>query len=307
MKQIFFLFALILVACTGNQNNTTVNAKPENQIEFILSELNNPASDYVLVAAHRGDWRNWPENSLEAIEAVIAMGVDIVEIDLAMTSDSILILMHDRTLNRTTNGKGLIAEIPFDSIAGMNLKLQHGVVSHYKIPTLEDALKVCKDRIVINIDKGYDYYDQVMALLEKYDMVDQVLIKGSKKPQTVNAKFGGYTHNMLYMPIIDYRRATAPELFSLYKNENKAQLAYEIVWDTITPEVEQTFRQVVSGGSKLWTNSLWASLCGGLDDDAAMANPDLIYGKHLEYGATIIQTDRPELLINYLQSKGKHN
>ena len=66
--------------------------------------------------------------------------------------------------------------------------------------------------------------------------------------------------------------------------------------------------KVVASGSKLWVNSLWASLCGGLDDDAAFdGNAAEIYGKLVDMGATMIQTDRPELLISYLRSRGLHD
>ena len=130
-------------------------------------EIHNPASKKVLVACHRGDWRNWPENSLAAIESVIGMGADIVEIDLALTSDSVLVVCHDRTLNRTTTGKGLIAEIPYDSIQRCFLKSGHGVATSHRMPTLREALELCKDRIVVNIDKGYQYYDLVQRLSEE--------------------------------------------------------------------------------------------------------------------------------------------
>lgn len=73
--------------------------------------------------AHRGDWRNFPENSLEAIDNAVKMGVDIVELDVQRTKDGVLILMHDRTLDRTTTGKGYIAETNMEDIRKLNLKM----------------------------------------------------------------------------------------------------------------------------------------------------------------------------------------
>ena len=105
MKKLLILFACLplLGACTQTEPVSG------NRAAAIVAEIHNPRSKYVVVASHRGDWRNWPENSLAAIESVIGMGADIVEIDLALTSDSVLVVCHDRTLNRTTTGKGLIA------------------------------------------------------------------------------------------------------------------------------------------------------------------------------------------------------
>lgn len=67
----------------------------------LLQEGNNS----VLVVSHRADWRNAPENSLQAIRNCIEMGVDMVEIDLKKTKDGHLILMHDKTIDRTKIGR----------------------------------------------------------------------------------------------------------------------------------------------------------------------------------------------------------
>ena len=75
-----------------------------------------------------------------------------------------------------------------------------------------------------------------------------------------------------------------------------------------TAECNACMKRIVDGGSKLWVNSLWSSLCGGLDDDKAFeGGPAAIYGKLIDMGATLIQTDRPELLISYLRSRGLHD
>ena len=78
----------------------------------IVAEIHDPASKYVVVASHRGDWRNYPENSIPAIESVIRMGVDIMELDLKLTKDSVLVLCHDHTIDRTTTGRDVCATSP---------------------------------------------------------------------------------------------------------------------------------------------------------------------------------------------------
>ena len=303
-KLLIFAAALSGAAC-GEQAGTPTAA---NRAEAIVAEIHNPSSRKVLVACHRGDWRNYPENSLAAIESVIGMGADIVEIDLAQTSDSVLVVCHDRTLNRTTTGKGLIAEIPYDSVQRCFLKSGHGVATSHRMPTLREALELCKDRIVVNIDKGYQYYDLVQRLSEELGVTGQLLIKGKSPVADVAAKFSRYEHNMMYMPIIDILKPKGQALFAEYREKGIVPLAYEICWDRPAPEVETCMREVVAGGSKLWVNSLWASLCGGLDDDRAFeGDPAAVYGKLVDMGATMIQTDRPELLISYLRSRGLHD
>lgn len=68
------------------------------------------AQNTVMVVAHRGDWRNAPENSVPAFTNAAAMGVDVVELDLNKTKDGVVIIMHDQTIDRTTNGKGKPAD-----------------------------------------------------------------------------------------------------------------------------------------------------------------------------------------------------
>ena len=64
---------LMAVSCSPRQDEQQY----ANRAEKILAEINNPESDYVVVISHRGDWRNYPENSIPAIESVIRMGVDM--------------------------------------------------------------------------------------------------------------------------------------------------------------------------------------------------------------------------------------
>ena len=298
MKSLLILFGAAALLCScASQPEPAAGRRTDR----ILAELHDPASKKVLVVSHRGDWRNWPENSIPAIESVIRMGVDIMELDLKLTKDSVLVLCHDKTIDRTTSGKGRVCDITYDSIRRCKLRRAHNVVTDdLRMPTLREALEVCKDRIVVNIDQGYEYYDLALAV------TDQVLIKGKRPAEVVAAKFAAYPHNMMYMPVIDILKPQGRELFEEYRKSEKQPLAYEVCWDEYTPEVEACMKRIVDGGSKLWVNSLWPSLCGGLNDDRAFrGETEEVYGRLLDMGATIIQTDRPELLIRYLESKGR--
>ena len=288
-------------------------AVAESRTDKLLRELNNPKSDYVFVISHRADWRNFPENSLEAIESAIQMGVDIVELDVHRTADGALVVCHDKTINRTTNGKGKISELTLDYIKSCYLRAGHNAVTHYKMPTLEEALDVCKGRVMINLDKAVNYYDQIMEMLVERKMADQVIMKSSKSPAAMREFFSKHKENMLYMPIINYNAARwekHKELFNDYLKTDLPFIAYEMCWDGSLPGEAKVFKKVVNSGKRLWINTLWGKLCGGKEngyyDDVAVGNEDKIYGKVLSYGASMIQTDRPQMLINYLESKGRH-
>ena len=118
-----------------------------------------------------------------------------------------------------------------------------------------------------------------------------------------------HERNMMYMPIIDIQKEAGKKLFNEYMETGTVPLAYEVCWRKMTPEVEDCFKKIINSGSKLWINTIWGSLCGYLDDDKALdcGDPALIYDQVVGYGASLIQTDRPEQLLTYLRSKGLHD
>lgn len=281
-----------------------------NRAEMIAAQIHNPNSKYVVVACHRGDWRNYPENSIPAIESIIRMGADIMELDLKLTKDSVLVLSHDWTIDRCTTGKGRVSDYTLDELKQFRLRRAHGVATDsLHICTLREALECCKDRICVNVDLGYEYYDMVLAITEELGVTDQILIKGKHSVASVAEKMAAHEHNMMYMPIIDIQKEQGQKLFQEYMDTKTVPLAYEVCWKKLTPEVSDCFKKVVESGSKLWVNTIWGSLCGYLDDDKALdcGDPAEVYDQVIALGASMIQTDRPEQLLNYLRKKGLHD
>ena len=281
-----------------------------NRAEMIAAQIHNPNSKYVVVACHRGDWRNYPENSIPAIESIIRMGADIMELDLKLTKDSVLVLSHDWTIDRCTTGKGRVSDYTLDELKQFRLRRAHGVATDsLHICTLREALECCKDRICVNVDQGYEYYDMVLAVTEELGVTDQILIKGKHSVATVAEKMAAHEYNMMYMPIIDIQKEQGQKLFQEYMDTKTVPLAYEVCWKKLTPEVSDCFKKVVESGSKLWVNTIWGSLCGYLDDDKALdcGDPAEVYDQVIALGASMIQTDRPEQLLNYLRKKGLHD
>jgi len=281
-----------------------------NRAEMIAAQIHNPNSKYVVVACHRGDWRNYPENSIPAIESIIRMGADIMELDLKLTKDSVLVLSHDWTIDRCTTGKGRVSDYTLDELKQFRLRRAHGVATDsLHICTLREALECCKDRICVNVDQGYEYYDMVLAITEELGVTDQILIKGKHSVASVAEKMAAHDHNMMYMPIIDIQKEQGQKLFQEYMDTKTVPLAYEVCWKKLTPEVSDCFKKVVESGSKLWVNTIWGSLCGYLDDDKALdcGDPAEVYDQVIALGASMIQTDRPEQLLDYLRKKGLHD
>ena len=302
------LTAIIAIAAMSCSHETVRYA---NRAEKILAQINDPQSEYVVVISHRGDWRNYPENSIPAIESVIRMGADIMELDVKMTKDSVLVLCHDKTINRTTNGKGQISDMTYDSLMTFRLKRGHGVATDtLRIPTLREALLCCKDRILVNVDHAYPYYKEILALTEELGVTGQVLMKGKSSLVQVEEDMSRFSSNLLYMPVIDINKVAGQTLFREYQEKDVVPMAYEVCWQQPGKDIEECVAQIHKTGSKLWVNTIWPSLCGGYgnDDDAAFdaSDPADVYGQYVKMGASMIQTDRPDLLIGYLRSIGRH-
>ncbi len=282
-------------------------AEDANRAAILRNKILNGDKSEVLVVAHRGDWRFAPENSIAAIEHSIATGVDIVELDLQMSKDSVLFVIHDSKLERTTTGKGRISDWTADSLKTLKLKNGAGIRTKHSLSTLEEVMNVAKGRVLVNLDKADRYFDQLMPVLEKTGTASQVIMKGGKPAATVDSLYGGYLDKVIYMPVIHFDKPGARELVEGFVNEFKPA-AYELVFSNDTDaEYVKQLRKRLDGNALIWYNTLWDTQCAGHDDDHALDNPDEAYGYLIDtLGAGIIQTDRAELLLNYLRSRSLH-
>ncbi len=296
------IISLLLVLITF----TAIAAEP-NRAEMLRQKILSGDTTEVLVVAHRGDWRYAPENSIAAIEHSIAVGVDVVELDLQLSKDSVLFVIHDSKLDRTTTGKGKISDWTADSLRTLKLKNGAGIRTMHSLPTLEEAMLTAKGRVLVNLDKADRYFDLLMPVLEKTGTTSQVIMKGAKPAAQVDSLYGAYLDKVIYMPVVNLNKPEARTLMEGYLNELKPA-AYELVYasdDEIEFPLE--LKDKLRGKALIWYNTLWDTLCGGHDDDRALTDPDAAFGFLVDnLGARIIQTDRAELLLNYLRSRSLH-
>lgn len=261
----------------------------------------------VLVTAHRGDWRYAPENSLPAIDNAIKMGVDIVELDVQRTKDGHYILMHDKTLDRTTTGSGLVSEWTLDSIQTLNLKNGCNIKTKEKVPTLEEALLHAKGKVMINLDKADRFFDEIYALLKKTGTTKQIIMKGNKSAEEVLNQFENYLQDVIYMPIVHLYREDAEKQIDTFIRELNP-VAFELLYRDDSETLPLKMKDKLFGKSLIWYNTLWDTMAGGHDDDMSLVDPDKGYGYLIDkLGARIIQTDRPGYLLDYLRKRGLHD
>ena len=291
------LFALLCI----------VQVMAQDRVEVIRKKLFSCDQSSVIVVAHRGDWRNYPENSLAAIDNAIKMGVDIVELDVQRTQDGVLILMHDPSLDRTTTGKGNVSEVTMDSIAKLKLKNGCAIRTIHKVPTLEEALIHAKGKIMINLDKADRFFDEVYALLEKTGTTNQIIMKGNKSFDKVKEQYGDYLKEVIYMPIVNLDKENAEEQIESFIKDMHP-VAFELLYKTDENPLPRKLKDSLKGRTLIWYNTLWDTMAGAHDDDASLQNFDKGYGYLIDVlGARMIQTDRPQFLLDYLRSRKLHD
>lgn len=131
----------------------------------------------ILVSGHRGGLaKMYPENSIEGLQNVLNHMPAIFEIDPRLTKDSVIVLMHDATLDRTTNAKGRLADYTWDELKDVRLKDHEGNITPYKIPRLEDVIVWSKGKTVINLDKKDVPLNMIADLIKKHEAQDHVML-----------------------------------------------------------------------------------------------------------------------------------
>jgi glycerophosphoryl diester phosphodiesterase len=139
------------------------------------------------VVAHRGYRAMYPENTLVAFEAAIGVNADMIELDVSLTRDRIPVVIHDNTLDRTTNGSGPVSEHTLAELKELDAGSWFSTkFSGEAIPTLEELLMSVKGRITVNIEIKPESFEspaipdgiesQICELVEKLEMGDSVLI-----------------------------------------------------------------------------------------------------------------------------------
>jgi glycerophosphoryl diester phosphodiesterase len=147
-----------------------------------LSSISRP-----LIVAHRGFRARYPENTLAAFQAAVEVGADMIELDVTLTRDRKLVVIHDDTLDRTTTGKGPVCEILLETVKRLDAGSWFDPrFAGAQIPTLEEVLDAVGKKILINIEIKPEAFEpdapldaverQVLALVQAKHLVDTVLI-----------------------------------------------------------------------------------------------------------------------------------
>jgi len=144
------LAVLMFASKLPAQELHVLNLKTVNDLHSFFRYTGN---DIMLIAGHRGGvLKGFSENSVPAFEEVLKHTPAFFEVDPRLTKDSVIVLMHDATLDRTTTGKGKLSDYTFAELQDIRLKDGLGNVTEYAIPTLSEVIKWARGKTILNLD-----------------------------------------------------------------------------------------------------------------------------------------------------------
>ena len=217
--------------------------------------------------AHRGFSGKYPENTMLAFRKAVEEGVDGIELDVQLTKDGEVVIIHDETIDRTTDGKGLVVSYTYDELRKFDASFKfRGQCGFNPIPTLREYFELVKDKnLVTNIElkTGLNEYfgieEKVWKLIEEYRLEDRVLISSFNhysvlrmKSIAPNLKYGLLTETW----IINAGKYTEdvgvecyhPHFFSMTAENVKELKEHNIEINVYTVNEEKDIRDMIEKG-----------------------------------------------------------
>ncbi len=231
--------------------------------------------------AHRGVSALIPENTLPAFAAALSLGADEIELDVRLTKDGRLIVCHDPTLERISDGRGDLGDYTLEELRGLNVGVKHGWQVGFCTP--EEAFEQLANRLTFNIhlkQHGEDGFiiRELVRLTEKYKAVDSVYFAGSPKE-------------------LEWMRRLAPDI---------KRFAIQLPEDTV--DIFTMAKQYDCSGVQLWLGMFDSELLGrlhaeGLTCNLFYADTEDDFKKYFGMGIDTLLTNRMDLAAIY---KRKH-
>jgi glycerophosphoryl diester phosphodiesterase len=328
-RSIFASLALVLAAMT------TPVAAEAGRTREILERLENANRwrDHVMIVAHRGGWKEdgairWAENSRAGVRHAIALGVEMVELDVRASKDGEYVVMHDDGLDRTTSCRGEVKQRTLAELKTCRLVIEGtGQATGEVVPTLAEMLALTRGDVLVNIDNklGPDHIAGMIAVARGLGMADEVIVKenvwSAERLAAIRAAVGAAGPDTRFMPIIADDAVEDPRFIETATAAFAADIVEMVAWRGERRELSENAGPLfgararavaVRGDWHLWVNTYpIVNLPSGFvargrgDELAVQAGfPEEVYGYWAERGATVIQTDEPKAAIEWLESNG---
>lgn len=255
----------------------------------------------ILVAAHRGTCGgNIIQNTCLSYENALLHGADMIEVDVVKSIDGVFYAFHNGVEKTVWGLDRDIFRMSSTEIERYPCKNELDIYVDQKVERLETILERFKGRCLINIDRSWFFWKEILEFLDQYQMYDQIVLKSPAEPEYLEL-LEQTGSPVMYMPIIRTR-----EGWELTERYQVNTVAVEVIFEHLEDDVVQPelLADIHKKGILLWVNALTLNdditLSALLDDNRAIMNGfDTAWGKLLDMGFDIIQTDWPALLKPY--------
>ena len=279
------------------------------------AEINQKLNDkfeqqQVLIAAHRGSWAgNIIQNSVGAYKAALAMGADMVETDMSMTTDGVIYSFHDRSEPRVFGVAQNIKTMTSTQVESYLTKNSLAEPCSRRVNRLTEVLDALNHGELINIDRSWFWFEPVLRILDQYpNVVSQAIIKAPLSARHVLETLNAHSIKYMFMPIC-YSLKDIEDALS-YPELNV--VGAELIAFTPQDELfgEEAVRFCHERSLYTWVNAITLgdvttkALYGCVDDDISiLQDPALGWGKLIDMGFDVLQTDWPAILRDYRRAK----
>jgi len=283
---LLLLIVLVITTQIACQSNNYITLKDTESLQEYLRWSSDKSS---IISAHRGGpMTGFPENCIETFENAMKYAPCMIECDVAKTRDSVLVMMHDNTLNRTTTSGGKIGDYSLAELKKIFLKDNEGNVTEYKIPTLGEVLDWARNKAIVQLD--------IKRSISAEEIVEIIREKNAES----------------YTIVITYNIEDAVKYHQLNPNivisasARSGDGVQRLLDSGIKPHCLVVFTGVyepsVDVYDMLHENGIMAILgtMGNLDRKAAK-NGMIVYKDLVENGADILATDNIELASKILE------
>lgn len=269
------------IAASAHPKLHTIHVRDLQELQAYFAY--NPARD-IVISGHRGGMLpGYPENCLESCEKTLALLPSFFEIDPRLTKDGVVVLMHDATLDRTTTGKGRVANYTYKELQQFHLKDRQGKVTPYKIPTVDEILAWGRDKTVFNFDNKEVPWAVYSARLKKEWNYPNIILS-VRSLEEAKFYFDRGNDNVMFCVEI-----SSLEHFQAYDRSGipwQRIMAY--IRLAVNPELQEVYDLLHARGVSTMT-----SITGSSDKIANPKDRRVAYVRELVAEPDIIETDYP--------------
>lgn len=260
----------------------------------------NPKNIYV--AGHRGWMAKYPDNTMLGFRAAIELGVDQIEFDVRATKDGELIVMHDETVDRTTNGTGLVCEKTLAEIKALDAGIYMGEQFRgTQVPTFIELMDYVKDHPTLTLDVelkeaplpgreelAYSVCDRVLKIIDDYGYTDRVVINSfsGKLHKYIHDKYGSKYRQHVYFPIKHLGECLDDPYAYAYC------CCMVPTEDGLGVSSQEDCDAMLERGVQIWGGA-WATTEAGVDEA-------------IRKGVYLITANNPDEVLALLKAKGYH-